>query len=165
LADADSPALNLEAVLAAVEAAAADADASLTTDLGASHEQTPVRLWRGQVLVDWEPDERAGDCLFRPTLLRRLVALHAGVALGHDRLKMDASGRVVAALSATHADLVRRLGGPRRVDLHLRLRFDNGVYLGGDETYFVLEHGRRAPLLSVKAEVRVRSTRAASPRT
>ena len=38
---------------------------------------TAARLWRSQVLVDWEPDPQAGGCLLRPDLLRRLVALHA----------------------------------------------------------------------------------------
>ena len=68
---------DVESALACVEAALLDADARLSTDLGDRHEVSTARLWRGQVLVDWEPDTQAGDCLLRVELLRQLVALHA----------------------------------------------------------------------------------------
>src|SRR5579859_4869164 len=99
--------MNLEACLASVDAALADSDARLSTDLGDHHESTIARLWRNQVLVDWEPDEQAGDCLLRPALLRRLIALHADVdTTPADALHISAPGRIVAALSSEHADLV-----------------------------------------------------------
>jgi hypothetical protein len=72
--------MSVERCLAAVESALLDADATLSTDLGGHRESTTARLWRGQVLVDWEPDARAGDCLLRPELLRRLIALGARVS-------------------------------------------------------------------------------------
>jgi hypothetical protein len=123
-------------------------------------------LWRGQVLVDWEPDETAGDCLLRPHLLRRLIALHADVDLAEsDVVRLTANGRVVAALSAEHADLVRRLGGAPRVELRAALRFDADRYAGGQETYYLVERGQRVPLLRVNAQVRARPAGEALPRT
>ena len=151
--------------LAAVELALADADATLSTDIGGHREVTAARLWRGQVLVDWEPDPRAGGCLLRVDLLRRLVDLHANTSIKGNVLTLRASGRIVAALSATHADLVRQLGGAEHVELVARLNFRNGEYVGGDETYRLVRSGSRAPLLRVEAEVRLRSSRPASPRT
>src|ERR1700736_31409 len=113
--------MNIEACLSCVEAALADGDAELSTDLGGHHELTRARLWRNQVLVDWEPDPQAGGCLLRPDLVRRLVALHARVEQVADGLRISAPGRIVAALSAEHADLVTRLGGARRVEMWLAL--------------------------------------------
>jgi hypothetical protein len=156
--------MNLERCLAAVESALLDADATLSTDLGGHRETTIARLWRGQVLVDWEPDARAGDCLLRPDLLRRLVALDATAKFKEDVLRLRASGRVVAALSPAHADLVQQLGGAPSVELVARLRFTDDLYLGGDETYSLVRSGSRTPLLRLEAEVRVRQDRGASPR-
>jgi hypothetical protein len=153
--------------LASVEAALADADASLSTDLGGHHETTMARLWRGQVLIDWEPDRTAGGCLLRPDLLRRLVALHAQIDTEPDVLRIIAPGRIVAALSPEHADLVSRLGGARRVELRATLRFDRDRYVGGQETYYLVERGQRVALVRLTAEVRGRSAaaRTASRRT
>jgi hypothetical protein len=158
--------MDLEARLASVEAALADADADLSTDLGGHHELTSARLWRGQVLVDWEPDSQAGGCLLRLALLRRLVALHADVQDEDGVLRIGAPGRIVAGLSAEHADLVTRLGGARRVQLLATLRFEGVVYRGGDETYYLIERGQRQALLRVSADVRPRMGRApeVSPR-
>jgi hypothetical protein len=153
--------------LASVEATLGDADADLTTDLGGHQEITTARLWRGQVLVDWEPDPSAGGSLLRADLLRRLVALHAQVEADGDTLRIVAPGRVVAGLSAEHADLVTRLGGARRVELRATLRFEGGAYRGGRETYVLIERGHRVPLLQIIADVRPRVARsdAESPRT
>ena len=157
--------MDVETRLASVDAALADADAALTTSLGSHQETTRVRLWRGQVLVDWEPDPTAGGCLLRPELVRRLVVLHAHVDLADTGvLRIAAPGRIVAVLSAAHADLVKRLGGARRVELRAQLRFDGDTYLGGQETYFVVEHGQRVPLLRLSAEVRVRPASPAARR-
>src|SRR5579859_2112828 len=114
--------MDTEAWLGDVAAALADADADLATDLGGHHEITSARLWRNQVLVDWEPDPQAGGCLLRPDLVRRLVALHARIEQVADGLRISAPGRIVAGLSAEHADLVTRLGGARRVEMRLTLR-------------------------------------------
>jgi hypothetical protein len=153
--------MELSARLESVEAAVADADAALTTDIGGQHEKTSARLWRGQVLVDWEPDAAAGGCLLRPDLLRRLMALHPRLVEDDgDRLRVVAPGRVVAGLSAGHADLVARLGGARRVELEATLRFEASVYRGGEETYYLLEQGERIALLRLTAEVWPRRSRA-----
>jgi hypothetical protein len=159
--------MEVTAGLASVEAALADAEASLATDLGGHRETTTARLWRGQVLVDWEPDRAAGGCLLRPDLLRRLVALHAHVDAEADTLRITAPGRVVAGLSPEHADLVARLGGARRVELRAMLRFEGDRYIGGEETYYLVERGQRVPLLRLKADVHPRTTtrREASRRT
>jgi hypothetical protein len=157
--------MDLEACLAAMEAAVADADAELTTVLGGQRDSVRARLWRGQVLVDWEPDELAGGCLLRPALIRRLIALHADTALKNDELRLNAPGRSVAALSSEHAELVARMGGARRITLQARLRFADGVYRGGEEAYVVVSQGRSAPLLRLIADVRPRATQPASPRT
>src|SRR5437660_3887093 len=109
-----TPMADVAACLDSVEAGLANADAQLTTDLGGHHELTSARLWRGQVLVDWEPDPQAGGCLLRPALLRRLIALRANINSEADVLRISATGRIVAGLSAEHADLVARLGGARR---------------------------------------------------
>jgi hypothetical protein len=155
--------------LANVEAALLDADARLSTDLGDRREVTVARLWRGQVLVDWEADAQAGDCLLRVELLRRLVELRAQTRFVGNELVVQAPGRIVAALSPEHAALVRRLGGARRVEMTLRLRFAQtgglGAYLGGEEVYALVERGRRVPLLRLLAEVTVRAPRTASPHT
>jgi hypothetical protein len=143
-----------------VDAALLDSEATLSTDVGGHHELTNVRLWRGQVLVDWEPDAQAGGCLLRPALLRRLIALQASVTRAADTLVLAAPGRVVASLSPTHADLVRRLGGARRVELRVTLNFEGDQYRGGDETYYVRERGRQATLLRLGAEVRSRKVAA-----
>jgi len=159
--------MDVEACLGSVEAATADADADLSVDLGGQREQSSARLWRGQVLVDWEPDPQAGGCLLRPALLRRLIALHATVEQKNDVVRISAAGRIVAGLSAEHADLVTRLGGARRVELQATLRFDGAVYRGGDEIYFLVERGQRQALVRVSADVRPRISRGpeASPRT
>src|SRR6266540_7227708 len=67
--------------------------------------------------------------LFRPALVRRLLALHADATLtaGGSVLRLRASGRIVVALSDTHAQLVAQLGGASRVELRARLRFSAGV--------------------------------------
>jgi hypothetical protein len=155
----------LETALAHIEAALQDADARLTTDLGDRHELTSARLWRGQVLVDWEPDARAGDCLLRTELLRRLIADRAPTRFVGDDLVVQAPGRTVSALSSEHAALVRQLGGGRRIEMLVRLRFDKQVYVGGDETYSLVQRGRHVALLRLTADVKVRTPRAASPRT
>jgi hypothetical protein len=156
---------DLEAALAKVEVALLDADARLSTDLGDRQEVTTARLWRGQVLVDWEADTQAGDCLLRVDLLRRLVALRARIRFAGDDLLVQAPGRSVAALSSEHAALVRRLGGARRVELTIRLRFAAKTYVGGEEIYSLVERSRHVPLLRLIAEVSVRTPRATSPRT
>jgi hypothetical protein len=154
-----------QACLDSVETALADADADLSTDLGDYHEVTRARLWRKQVLVDWEPDPQAGGCLLRPDLLRRLIALHAHVEADADGLHISAPGRIVAALSAEHSDLVARLGGARRVEMRATLRFEDQVYRGGQETYYLVDRGQRLPLLRLTADVRPRPVREASRRT
>lgn len=148
--------MEVEACLDKIEAAVADADAELSTDLGGHRELTSARLWRGQVLVDWEPDPQAGGCLLRPALLRRLIALHAVVEHEGAVLRISARGRIVAGLSPEHADLVARLGGARRVELHATLRFEGSRYRGGDETYYLVERGQRHTLVRVNADVHPR---------
>ena len=157
--------VDLESCLASVERALEDGDATLSIGLGDHHETATARLWRGQVLVDWEPDSHAGGCLLRVALLRRLIALHAQVSLSDQTMTLRAAGRVVAGVSSEHADLVRRLGGARRVELVVTLHFADGVYAGGEETYRVVDRGQRVPLVSVRAEVRVRSAPTRSPHT
>ncbi len=157
--------MNLEVWLARVEVAVADADANLSTDLAGTHELTRARLWRNQVLVDWEPDPQAGGCLLRPELLRRLVALKARVEPGVEGVNISAPGSVVAALSAAHADLVARLGGARRVQMRTTLRFQGEMYRGGQETYYVVGRGQRQALLRLTADVRPRQAHEESRRT
>jgi hypothetical protein len=157
--------MEVQACLASVEAALADADAELSTDLGDHHEQTSARLWRNQVLVDWEPDRQAGGTLLRPDLLRRLIALHARVEHIDGGLRISAPGRIVAALSSEHAELVARLGGARRVEMQTTLVFDAEKYRGGQETYYLVERGKRLALLQLTASVRQRPVREASRRT
>ena len=155
----------IEACLVNIEAAMADADADLSTDLGGTHEVTPARLWRNPVLVDWEPEPQAGGCLLRPALLRRLVALHAPVEWRADTLHITAPGRVVASLSADHADLVARLGGARRVEMRATLHFAGEVYRGGEEVYYLVERGQRVALLRLTADVRRDASRTGRART
>ena len=146
--------------LARVEAATLDSEVELTTQLGGQRELAHARLWRGQVLIDWEVDDQAGGCLVRPELLRRLVALGAQVQTMRDSVQLRASGRALAALSAQHADLVRRLGGAERVEMRATLRFAGEQYRGGEELYAVGGGPRAQPLLRLMATVR-----SASPRT
>ena len=148
--------------LAAIEAVLANADVALSTDLGGYAQTTSARAWRGQVLVDWEPDPAAGDCLLRADLLRRLIALHAQVQVFDDRLEVTAPGRIVASLSAEHADLVKRLGGARRLELRMTLRFAGAVYVGGEETYYLIEQRQPQRLMHLTARV---TAREGSPRT
>jgi hypothetical protein len=157
--------MDLEACLSAMEATVADADAELTTVLGGQRDSVRARLWRGQVLVDWEPDDSAGGCLLRPNLLRRLIALHAEAAVRDNELTISAPGRSVAALSPAHADLVTRLGGSRRVALRARLRFADSTYRGGEEAYAVVHQGRPLTLLRLIADVKPRTPQPASPQT
>ncbi len=154
--------LPVESYLAAMEAAVADADATLSMDLGGDRVVTSVRLWREQALVDWEPDPTVGDCLFRPALVRRLLDLHATARPLRDGVVVEAAGRVVASLSQEHAALVQRMGGARRVQVTLRLTFADGVYTGGTETFEVVDRGRRVQLMQLTATVQAR---AGSPRT
>jgi hypothetical protein len=157
--------MDLEEGLALMEAALADAEAELTTLLGGHRELTSARVWQGQVLVDWEPDELAGGCLLHPGLVRRLVALHGSIESGRDVLRLRAPGQVVAGLSPRHAELVARLGGTRRVALQADLRFTDGVYAGGEEAYTLIERGRPVVLVRIRALVRPRVAGPASPRT
>ena len=150
---------SVPALLDRIEAALEDADATISTGLGDHQESTTARLWQGQVLVDWEPDARAGGCLLRPALLRRLVALHARVDSRPNRLSVIAPGRILEALSPDHADLVRRLGGPRRLEIEIRLQFAEGDYLGGDETYWLVDATHRHPLLQLNVRLQVRKGR------
>ena len=71
------------------------------------------------------------------------------------------TGRIVAGLSEEHAELVRQLGGARRLALRATLRVADGVYQGGEEVYEVIQRGVHAPLLRLQ----VRVARPASPRT
>jgi hypothetical protein len=159
------PRAELEAQLASIDAALLDADAQLSMDLGEHHEHTTARLWRGQVLIDWEPDPRAGDCLLRPDLLRRLIALQACIDSSDRELRISAPGRIIAALSGEHTQLVARLGGARRVEVEAILRFADDEYRGGQETYYMVSHGQSAPLLRLRAEVQLRRTRTELPHT
>jgi hypothetical protein len=151
--------------LAAVEVALDDADAQLVTDLGGRQEVTSARLWRGQVLVDWQPDTQAGDCLLRPALLRQIVEGRASVTTTRQEVTLAAPGRLVSALSDEHAALVRRLGGARRITLTIRLKFKDGGYVQGEETYSLVDKGRPSPLLRLTAHIKLRAPRTASPHT
>jgi hypothetical protein len=157
--------MDLEASLAVMQSTLADADAELVTVLGGHREVTQARLWQGKVLVDWESDEQAGGCLLRPELVRRLLALHAQATQASGEVRLRASGRVVAALSETHRDLVAQLGGPDRVEMRARLRFGGaGVYRGGEETYSVLDSGRRLDVVRLNVSVSPRAAQPTSPR-
>jgi hypothetical protein len=145
--------MDVSAALAAMDAAVQDGRASLVTVLGGQRVESQVRLWQGQVLVDWEPDEQAGGCILRPALVRRLVALHAHVETAAEQLRLRASGHILTALSGAHAQLVRQLGGARKVEMRARLQFERGRYLGGEESYAVLERGRRVDVLVLRAAV------------
>lgn len=146
--------------LAAVAAALEDGDAQLVTDLGGRREATSARLWRGQVLVDWQPDPQAGGCLLRVDLLRQLIDARVSVSEEKSEVVLHVPGRLVAALSEHHAQLVQQLGGARRVALTIRLRFAQGQYVGGEETYALVAQRRPSPLLQLTADVRVRAPRA-----
>lgn len=146
--------------LQVVAAALEDADARLVTDLGGSREVTSARLWRGQVLVDWQPDEQAGGSLLRVELLRALVASGAKTSVATNEVTLEVPGRLVVALSEHHARLVQQLGGARRLALTIRLRFVAGQYVGGQETYALVAQRRPSPLLQLTADVRVRAPRA-----
>jgi hypothetical protein len=145
--------MDVEASLLAMQSTLADADAELVTVLGGHREVTKARLWQGKVLVDWEADEQAGGCLLRPNLVRRLLALHAQATQASGEVRLRASGRVVAALSDTHRDLVAQLGGPERVEMRARLRFGAGGYRGGEETYSVVDSGRRLDVVKLNVSV------------
>jgi hypothetical protein len=161
------PNQGIDGFLASMETALADGHAELTTALGGIREVTRARLWQGKVLVDWEPDEAAGGCLLHPALVRRLISLHARTQLEPNLLTLIAPRQVVAALSPHHGDLVSKLGDHRRsLELRVRLRFKPDpsnpadlTYLGGDETYFVVERGARVMLLRLSAEVRIGTPR------
>jgi hypothetical protein len=159
--------MTVQALLEAMDSTLADADAELVTVLGGHREVTKARVWQGKVLVDWEADEQAGGCLLRPALVRRLIALHAEtrVPTSESELRLRASGRIVAALSEVHRDLVAQLGGPTRVELRARLRFTTGVYDGGEETYVVLDRGQRLEVVKLSARLVRRALHPASPRT
>jgi hypothetical protein len=158
--------MDVAAALAAMHSTLADADVELVTVLGGHREITQARLWHGTVLVDWEPDDQAGGALLRPELMQRLIALHAEIMTSSKlELRLRASGRVVAALSDAHRELVTQLGGPSRVELRTRLRFSSGVYQGGDERYAVLDAGRRLEVLALTVQVSPRTSQAAPPRT
>jgi hypothetical protein len=140
----------------------ADGEAQLRTSLGTHAELTTARLWRGEVLVDWEPDDSAGGCLLRPALVRRLLALHARVeGANSPEVRVRADRRLLAALSRRHAELADRLGPT--AELRLRLCFDDpdGAYTGGEETYGV----GSAVLLRLTARVRVSPLPPGSGRT
>jgi hypothetical protein len=159
--------MNVQTSLEAMASTLADADAELVTILGGHREIAQARLWQGQILVDWEPDEQAGGCLLRPELVRRLLALHADGTI-HDNgaeLRLRAAGRIVAGLSEAHRELVSQLGGAARVELRARLRFADGTYVGGEEIYSVLDRGRRLDVVTLTARVQRRAAPAASPRT
>jgi hypothetical protein len=161
----EAPILDVAAALEAMQSTLADADAELVTVLGGHREVTRARLWQGKVLVDWEPDDRAGDCLLRPELLGRLIALHADARVRADELRIRAHGRIVAGLTQAHHDLVAQLGGASRVELRARLRFQGGVYRTGEESYAVVEGGRRVEVLELNVRLERRAAPAASPRT
>jgi hypothetical protein len=145
--------MDLATCLAAMEATLADADADLVTVLGGQREEARARLWHGQVLVDWEPDEHAGGCLLRPALIRRLIALHASLDLGDKQVLLRADGKVLEALSPAHRQVVAQLGGASRVELRARLQFVDGRYTGGEERFAVLERGRRVEVLLLNVAV------------
>jgi hypothetical protein len=157
--------VTIEDSLQAMRAALEDADAEVVTDLGSHRETSQARVWRGQVLVDWEPDALAGGCLLRPALVERLAALHAQPTLADNELRIDAPGRIVAALSPEHQELVAQLGGARRLAMRATLLFADGKYRGGEEVYDVVQRGVAATLLRLKVRVSPRSARSASPRT
>ena len=152
--------MDAAACVAAMDATLADAYAELITTLGGQEVHTEVRLWRGQVLIDWEADDAAGGCLLRPALVTRLLALHAQVSAEADELRLRASGNIVAGLSAQHKQLVAQLGGAGHVEMRAALHFQDGRYTGGEERYAVIERGRRVDVLTLR--VAVSSTRVAT---
>lgn len=154
----------LEDALRRMALALEDADARLRVAMGGHEETVEARVWRGQVLVDWERDDEAGGCLLRPGLVERLAALGASATRAGSSLDIRASPRVLASLSAGHAALAARLGQPAA--LRLRLRFDGpgGGYTGGREQY-VVEPGRRpaVPLVTLRVALRLRASAGTSP--
>lgn len=156
-------ALDLEAFLARMADTVQDADATLEIAIGGLTETTRVRLWRGQVLVDWEPDDEAGDCLLRPDLVRRLATLGASAEASARGLRVRANSRVVARLSHRHAAFVAQVAAPAALRMDLYFDGDQGVYLGGSETYAV--SGSDASLLTLRASVERRPPRGTSEQT
>jgi hypothetical protein len=139
--------------------------AELRVEIGGHEEVTQARLARGQVLVDWEPDDAAGGCLLRPALVRRLLLLNAQVRTADDEVIVRAQPRVVRSLSEQHARLVAGL--QPAPSLCLRLRFDGpaGAYSGGEERYEApARRGRRAQDGAVMLRLTARLL-PASPRT
>ena len=161
-----APVMDFDAALASIEAALVNSEARLSVELGGHREDSRARLWHGRVLIDWEPDSQAGDCLLRPELLRRLVTLGARRLEGAGELRLTASGRVVSALSEGHAEFVRQLGGAKRIELTIVMSFTDGAYVGGRETYFLIERRHRVPLMRIDADLKVaHSDPPVSPRT
>ncbi len=155
-------ALDLERYLSAMAASLQDASATLELTFGGLSDTTRVRLWRGQVLVDWEPDEEAGGCLLRPDLVRRLAALGATVEQAGPSVHLRARPRVVAKLSQRHANLGAQLGVAPA--LRVDLRFDaEGSYRGGAETYLV--EGGSTELLALRVSLEPRLLPGTSART
>lgn len=157
----------IERALALMAAAAQNAEVEIETTVGVHVETGQARLWRGQVLVDWEPDPNAGGCLVRPDQVERLIALHATTRERPTGLDVVAAGRIVSGLSPQHAGLVNQLGGARRVELGLQLTFTDDRYVGGTETYWLVEGSRRAVLIRIVARVHQRAVHSGgeSPRT
>ena len=143
----------------------ANGAADLTTTLGGASDTTTARLWKGEVRIDWEPDDEAGGCLLRPALVRRLLSLTARVDVGDDEVRIRAPARTVAALSPHHAQMLEHLG--QQPDLTVTLRFDtgHGRYLGGVESYVAGRGRRTAVLLRLTAVIRERAAPETSART
>jgi hypothetical protein len=148
----------------------ADGYAELDTEIGGHRESAQARLWRGQVLVDWERDEAAGGCLVRPELVQRLLALNATARVEGTDVVVTAGPRVVASLSERHARLAA--GVQPAPTLSLRLRFDgpDGAYTGGEERYEApagvsRRTARPTVVLRLRARVHAGAPRPASPRT
>ncbi len=133
---------DLEDLLSGMQAALENAEGELSVRMGGLQETSRVRVWQGQVLVDWERDEQAGGCLLRPALVRRLALL--GARFRRDGLchRITAPAQVVRALSPYHERLAAHT--PRPPSLELTLRFDaDAGYQGGEERYEV--RGQRDP--------------------
>lgn len=151
-----------------MEATLLDARAELTTDLGGHREITVARVWRGDVLVDWERDDAAGGCLLRPSLVRRLLALNATLDERPTEVVLSAAPRAVAALSREHARLAAGLGYEPAVTVHLQFDGPRGPYVGGVETYRLAatrSAARAAVILQLVARVQPLVARRESPRT
>jgi hypothetical protein len=153
-----------------MEQALVEGSADLDLEIGGHHELSHARLARGQVFVDWEPDDTAGGCLLRAALVRRLVLLNARVRREPAAVVLTAGPPLLRRLSDEHARLVQ--GVVPQPTLMLRLRFDgpDGAYAGGEERYEVPHQGRgRADVSPVILRLRVRlraaATRPTSGRT